>query len=340
MKSLSISEAKFIYYAHHKLDYTNLDKVGKIKNLLGDKFPESDRSIDAHSYYKALQDIIDGYGIPSSCILCGMKLDDENMMCSECEATIRSMASRGYKEVKQVKDAQKRIKRRKELIIGGLASLVVIVILTLLSIFVFPKIGFTKMLDKRLKNEGYVSPIDNEQPYNADGGGLTGNYDMDYLDKVLSPNAIVNDVNIDDFEIGELDITKLDLRDSMNMLGRDYETVFSIYGNPTLAKEGSIYYEKTEINLEYDEETKLINKVYADKEVSKKKKVPICGVYVGLDIITAVNEIEKFGLKPVQVDLYTWECVCKCGDVTAAVKITEKNGKVGVICIGTADNLQ
>ncbi|MBQ0027765.1 MAG: hypothetical protein KBS96_04105 [Lachnospiraceae bacterium] len=343
MKSLSINEAKFIYYAHNKLDYTQLDKVQKIQAVMGSKFPESDRSIDAHSYYMALKKIGEGEGIPAECVLCGMELEDEHMMCKECEATIHSMASRGYKEVKEIKDREKaRKKRIRMLIVGGvILGIALVAGITFLTIWIKIQAGIR--LEKKLANEGYVQITEKENPYSADIDSdlqvvASGLENMgDDADSVRVTEGTESEKEL---EISDINIAQLDIRDAYHMLGRDFETVLSVYGNASETKNGTIRYDKTGLNLQYDDDTHLIYQIYADTEVANKNKIPICGIYVGLDVITAINELEKAGLNLKQVDLYTWECLCKNGEAYVQIKITEKSGKVGVVCINVSDFLQ
>lgn len=343
MKSLSISEAKFIYYAHNKLDYSQLDKVSKIQTLMADKFPESDRSIDAHSYYTALKKIGAGEGIPSECVLCGMELTDEHMMCKDCEATIHSMASRGYKEVKEQKDREAARKKHLRLVIaiGSIGAVAAITGIVLVAMWI--KIQSGIRLEKKLANEGYVQITENENPYSAD---LDSNIKIVEASGTGETEAVGTgetdntDAKTDEIEVSEIDVSVLDIRDAYHMLGRDYETVLSVYGSNVESTDDTIYYEKTGLNFQYNKDTHLIYQIYADEEVSNKNKIPVCGVYVGLDVLSAINEMEKTGLRPKQVDLYTWESVCKSGEAFVQIKITEQSSKVGVICINVSDFLQ
>lgn len=351
MKSLSISEAKFIFYAHNKLDYSQLDKVRKIQTLMGNKFPESDRSIDAHSYYKALKKISDGEGTPTECVLCGIGLTDEYMMCKDCEATIHSMASRGYKELKELKDRRDSHIRKVRLIIAIAVILILLgVIGTGLAVSIIRFKAGTD-LNKKLEKEGYVSASLTENPYSAniDAGVAVVEAGITESDAINAVNSEPADISSEDdgameikkeLEVCEIDVSALDIRDAYNMLGRDKETVLSVYGNATSVKNGVIFYEKTGLSLQYDETTGKVYQIYADREVANKNKMPMCGVYVGLDVITAINEMKKAKLAPEQMDLYTWECVCKNADKYVQIKITEEKGKVGVICINESDFLQ
>lgn len=350
MKSLSITEAKFIYYVHNKLNYDDLNKVKKVQQLMEEKFPESDRSIDAHSYYKALKNIGEGGGVPSECILCGMDLTDEHMMCVECAATIHSMASRGYKEVKEEKDREAKTVKRKHLFLVGIIAGIIALVLGIVGTVILVKMNFKLELNDKLQSKGYVTTAGSENPYSADMDidlqnatvvNADGPAEEGISDENDGEEASLQDASADNKDvIYEINASRLDIRDSFNMLGRSYEIVFSVYGNPTSTKNGKIYYEKSGTTYIYDETSGEIYQIYADEEVSDKNKNPICSIYVGLDMITAINELSGIGLEMNQVDIYTWEGICECDNKIAKLKITEKNGKVGVIFVGAADILQ